>query len=250
MAKQTPLGAFVLHQINLARTASPPAPILRLPVELRLIIYRSCSAFTLLNLAQTCTFLYKEIPALPQSMLNAAFGYQACKGGTLRIDNICGVRTPEEAMLWYRQKAPFVEAETPLALRGMLSRVRTDRVLKPHKKTTSVVCLNCYRCSKSVVDGGLIFVDTVSASDGTLWTRDEGRTGRWDCCGSGIRGETEELDYYGNIVEYDPYDDDYEYGEGPGFDEDGVRIITESDDEEVEYGCNLYYRKSGRRKFK
>ncbi|RPA78321.1 hypothetical protein BJ508DRAFT_329258 [Ascobolus immersus RN42] len=53
----------------------PPSPLLTLPPELRLEIYRHTPAFTLLQLAHTCRLLHHEINA-HQSILHHSFGYQ------------------------------------------------------------------------------------------------------------------------------------------------------------------------------
>ncbi|RPA84452.1 hypothetical protein BJ508DRAFT_303907 [Ascobolus immersus RN42] len=50
------------------------APLIRLPPELRLIIYDHCSALTLLHLSLTCTTLLLELNTLP-TILTTSYGY-------------------------------------------------------------------------------------------------------------------------------------------------------------------------------
>jgi hypothetical protein len=54
-----------------------PSSILRIPPELRLLIYSHCSAFTLLQLAHTSSLFYAEVNSYP-AIVRHAFGY--CQG--------------------------------------------------------------------------------------------------------------------------------------------------------------------------
>ncbi|RPA80967.1 hypothetical protein BJ508DRAFT_346366 [Ascobolus immersus RN42] len=57
-----------------AQTRAMARSLLDLPTELRLIIYKSCSAFTLLQLCQTCRLLRSEIRNTPK-IFQTAVGY-------------------------------------------------------------------------------------------------------------------------------------------------------------------------------
>ncbi|RPA77366.1 hypothetical protein BJ508DRAFT_330221 [Ascobolus immersus RN42] len=61
--------------------------LLRLPLELRLIIYETCSAFTLLHLSLTCAQLRAEVAARPEIYTNT-YGYDTNTAGPLSMYNI------------------------------------------------------------------------------------------------------------------------------------------------------------------
>ncbi|RPA84493.1 hypothetical protein BJ508DRAFT_359824 [Ascobolus immersus RN42] len=104
MSNQAPLGPFLLRRIALRRR--PPSRLLRFPLELRLEIYEFCSAYTLLNLSQTCSQIRAEIAAHHITIVYSSYGYKRSRISPFTIHNIGKIRTPEEAALWFRRAPP------------------------------------------------------------------------------------------------------------------------------------------------
>ncbi|RPA79431.1 hypothetical protein BJ508DRAFT_328331 [Ascobolus immersus RN42] len=80
----------------------PTHPFFRLPTELRLCIYKHCTATTLLQLASTCTVTRSEIHSSP-SIIRSSRGYwedHPDASATLTVKDICIIDGAEEVALW------------------------------------------------------------------------------------------------------------------------------------------------------
>ncbi|RPA77167.1 hypothetical protein BJ508DRAFT_350814 [Ascobolus immersus RN42] len=142
-----------------------PINTLRLPTELRFMVYQHCSAFTLLQLSHTCTAHRFEILNCIPKILTSSEGYQESEGyadaeteeltlrnGTiLSLNNIESVDSPEEAILYDRQRRTgynFELRDTECA----------DRVLQQ-----SAVCKACLWGSRYILSGNTCYNEIRSA---------------------------------------------------------------------------------------
>ncbi|RPA84449.1 hypothetical protein BJ508DRAFT_303906 [Ascobolus immersus RN42] len=145
--------------------SSPPpsSPLLRLPVELRLIIYRSCSAFTLLQLSQSHPTLRTELNSIPD-ILTTSYGYTPAPLHQLSFRNIEKVASPLEAILFYHQR------EWTRASSSEESEAYYYNGDSPgHRRSIGVVvCRGCYYASIDVLEGRGTFYEDVKVWEG-VW---------------------------------------------------------------------------------
>ncbi|RPA84490.1 hypothetical protein BJ508DRAFT_340447 [Ascobolus immersus RN42] len=123
---------------------------LRLPSELRLEVYKYCTAFSLLNLSLACRQMRDEINGEEEILIESP-GYIALIHGSpnLNFNNI-RVTSPEEAVLWYRQAHPDrAKAGEEDTTRIFMNETDDDMDVKP-------VCIRCYQASRGYLDGDLV----------------------------------------------------------------------------------------------
>ncbi|RPA78355.1 hypothetical protein BJ508DRAFT_156332 [Ascobolus immersus RN42] len=99
-----PSSTLVTMASSTFPTGPSPFPFLDLPPDIRLHIYTNCSAFTLLQLAQTSRPLRRELTT-NTSLLASSPGYTPSSSTSLSpltIHNITLIPTPPERDLFYR----------------------------------------------------------------------------------------------------------------------------------------------------